>query len=144
MKKVTLTVPWGQFDPIVKNVLRYHNKNTVYYNVCFLQIIFYNTGLYSNIDKQTRLCLRNFRIYRSRNRVEGFAISQNICLDAVFTRFIWYVLLETTLSSESMERFINCATSSWSVVCFTSSDKFVAYVANRCQLVIGSSLGSRG
>ena len=26
----------------------------------FHQIIFYNTGLYSNIDKQTRLCLGTF------------------------------------------------------------------------------------
>src|SRR5215468_3977689 len=26
----------------------------------FLQIIFYNTGLYSNIDKQTQLCLGTF------------------------------------------------------------------------------------
>jgi hypothetical protein len=29
MKKVTLTEPWGQYDPIVKK----QNKNTVYYNV---------------------------------------------------------------------------------------------------------------
>ena len=36
------------------------------------------------------------RVNFGRNRVEGFAISQNIYLDAVFTRFIWYVLLETT------------------------------------------------
>jgi len=35
MKKVTLTVPWDQFDPIVKNVLHYQNKNTVSYNVFF-------------------------------------------------------------------------------------------------------------
>jgi hypothetical protein len=27
----------------------------------FLQIIFYITGLYSNIDKQTRLCLGTFQ-----------------------------------------------------------------------------------
>jgi hypothetical protein len=31
MKKVTLTVPWGQYNPIIKN----QNKNTVYYNVFF-------------------------------------------------------------------------------------------------------------
>ena len=43
MKKVTLTVPWGQYDTIVKK----HNINTVYYNVLFLQIMFHNTGLYS-------------------------------------------------------------------------------------------------
>jgi len=60
------------------------------------------------------------RVNFGRNQVEGFAISQNTYLDAVFTRFIWYILLETILSSESMERFINCATNSWSVVCFTS------------------------
>jgi len=65
MKIVTLTVPWGQFDHIVKNVLRYQNKNTICYNA-FLQIIFYNTGFYSNIEKQKRICLRNFWIYRSR------------------------------------------------------------------------------
>jgi hypothetical protein len=47
MKKVTLTVPCGQYDPIVKK----QNKNAVYYNVFFLQIIFHNTGLYSNIDR---------------------------------------------------------------------------------------------
>jgi hypothetical protein len=39
MKEVTLTVPWGQYDPIVK----IQNKNTVYYNIFFLQIIFHNT-----------------------------------------------------------------------------------------------------
>ena len=79
-----------------------------------------------------------------RNQAEGFANNQNIYFDAIFTWFTWYVLLETTPYSESMERFINCATSSWSVVCFTSYDKFVVYVGNRCQLVIGSSLGPRG
>jgi hypothetical protein len=57
MKKVTLTVPWGHIDPIKKQ-----NKNTVYDNVLFLlQIIFYNTGFYSNIDIQTQLCLGTFR-----------------------------------------------------------------------------------
>ena len=56
MKKVTLTVPWGQYDPILKK----QNKSTVYYNDFFLQIIFYNTGLYSYIDKYTRLCLGTF------------------------------------------------------------------------------------
>jgi len=56
MKKVTLTVPWGQYDPILKK----QNKSTVYYNDFFLQIIFYNTGLYSHIDKYTRLCLGTF------------------------------------------------------------------------------------
>jgi hypothetical protein len=53
MKKVTLTVPWGRIDPHLKN----QNKSTVYYNVFFLQIMFYKTGLYSDIEKQTRLCL---------------------------------------------------------------------------------------
>jgi len=62
MKKGTLTVTWGHNDPIVRN----QNKNTVHYNAFFLEIILHNTGLYSNMDKQTRLCLRNFRIYRSR------------------------------------------------------------------------------
>jgi hypothetical protein len=28
-----------------------NNKSTVYYNNFFLQIIFYDTGLYSNIDR---------------------------------------------------------------------------------------------
>ena len=56
MKKVTLTVPWGQYDPILKK----QNKSTVYYNDFFLQVIFYNTGLYSHIDKYTRLCLETF------------------------------------------------------------------------------------
>src|SRR5215510_2220205 len=40
--------------------LKIQNKSTVYYNVFFLQIIFYNSGLYSNIDKQTRVCLGTF------------------------------------------------------------------------------------
>jgi len=48
MKKVTLTVPWGQYDPIVKKI---QNINTVYYDVLFLPIIFHDTGLYSNIDE---------------------------------------------------------------------------------------------
>jgi hypothetical protein len=69
MKKVTLTVPWGQYDLIVKKNL---NKNSVYYNVFFLQIIFHNTGLYWNIDRQTdrqtRLCLRKYRIYTEADR----------------------------------------------------------------------------
>jgi len=94
-------------------------------------------------DWQSRCISASSLVNFGRNQVEGFAISQNIYLDAVFTRFNWHVFLETTHSSESMEGFINCATSSWSVVSFTSYDKFVVYVANRCQLVIGSSLGSR-
>jgi hypothetical protein len=49
MKKVTLSVPWGQYDPIVK---KNQNENTVYYNVLFLQIIIHNIGLYWNIDRQ--------------------------------------------------------------------------------------------
>jgi len=49
MKKVTLTVPWGQYDPTVKK--KNQNINTVYYNVLFPQIIFHSTDLYSNIDK---------------------------------------------------------------------------------------------
>ena len=92
-------------------------------------------------DWQSRWMSARYRVNFGRNQVEGFAISQNIYLDAVFTWFIWYVLLETTPSSESMEIFINCATSSWSVVCLTSYNKFVLYVANSCQLIIGSSLG---
>ena len=95
-------------------------------------------------DWQSRCMSANSRVNFGRNQVEGFAISQNIYLVAVFTQVIWYVLLETTHSSASMERFINCAASSWSVVCFTSYDKFVMFVANRFQLVIGSSLGPRG
>ena len=86
----------------------------------------------------------NSSVNFGRNQVDGFAISQNIFLGAVLTRFISYVLPETTHSSESMERYVNCTTSSWSVVCFTRCDKFVVYVANRSQLVIGSSLGPRG
>jgi hypothetical protein len=38
------------------------------------------------------------RVYFGRNQVERFAISQNIYLDAVFTRFILYVLLESICS----------------------------------------------
>ena len=37
------------------------NKSTVFYNYFFPQIIFYNTGLYSHIDKYTRLCLGTFK-----------------------------------------------------------------------------------
>jgi hypothetical protein len=63
-------VPWkshvnstmGSYWPHCK----IQNKNTVYYYVFFLQIIFYNTGLYSYIDKQTWLCLRDFRMYKRR------------------------------------------------------------------------------
>jgi len=65
MNFVTLKVPWGQFDPFAKNVLRYQNK-TQFITMFFFPIIFYSPGLYSNIDKQTRLCFRNLRIYRSR------------------------------------------------------------------------------
>jgi hypothetical protein len=36
------------------------NKSTVYYNYFFLQILLNNTGLYSHIDRQTRLCLGTF------------------------------------------------------------------------------------
>ena len=76
-------------------------------------------------DLQSRCMSATSRGNFGRNQEEGFAITQKIYLDAVFTRFIWYVLLETTPSSESVERFINCVTSSWSVVCFTSYYKFV-------------------
>ena len=85
-------------------------------------------------DWQSRCMGASSRVNFGRNQVEGFATSQNIYLDAVFTRFIWYLLLETTHSSESMERFINCATSSESVVCFTSYDKLVMYVAKGANL----------
>jgi hypothetical protein len=47
--------------------LKKQNKSTIYYNVFFLQIIFYKTGLYSNIDKQTRLCLGTFE-YKEADR----------------------------------------------------------------------------
>jgi hypothetical protein len=50
MKEVTLTVPWGQYDPIVKN----QNKNTVYYNVF----------LFPNNISQHRFVLK----YRHRDR----------------------------------------------------------------------------
>jgi len=56
MKKVTLTVPWGQYDPIVKK----NNINTVYYNVLFLQIIFHNTGLYSISENRQDFVLGTF------------------------------------------------------------------------------------
>jgi len=46
-EKVTLTVPWGQYDPIVKNPEYKHSL----LQCSFLPIIFHNTGLYSNIDK---------------------------------------------------------------------------------------------
>ena len=57
---------------------RNQNINTVYYNVLFPQIIFHSTGLYSNIDKWARLCLRNFWIYRSRYTYCVFCILQTI------------------------------------------------------------------
>jgi hypothetical protein len=62
MKKVTLTVPWGQYEPIVKKPEYKHSL----LRPPPPQIIFHNPGLYSDIEKQARLRLRNFRIYRSR------------------------------------------------------------------------------
>jgi hypothetical protein len=54
MKKVTLTVPWGHIDPILKNRIKAQ----------FVRMLFSNNilqhGLYSNIDKQTQLCLGTF------------------------------------------------------------------------------------
>jgi hypothetical protein len=55
MKKGTLTVPWGHNDSIKKK----NNKSSL------LQCFFspnniLQHGLYSNIDKQTRLCLGTF------------------------------------------------------------------------------------
>jgi len=57
MKKVTLTVPWGQYDPIVKKKKQYNhsllqcsfspNNNSQHRHVL-------------NTDKQAQLCLRNF------------------------------------------------------------------------------------
>jgi hypothetical protein len=57
MKKITLTVPWGHNDPIKKTRIK-TQFITMFF---FLQIIFYNTDLYSNIDKQTQLCLGTFK-----------------------------------------------------------------------------------
>ena len=46
-----------------------NNKSTVYYNDFFLQIIFYNTGLYSHIDKYTRLCLGTFEYIEAEREI---------------------------------------------------------------------------
>jgi hypothetical protein len=56
MKKVTLTVPWGHIDPF----------KTARIKVQFITMFFspnniLQHGLYSNIDKQTRLCLGTFK-----------------------------------------------------------------------------------
>jgi hypothetical protein len=54
MNKVTLTVPWGHIDPIKKTI------KAQFITMFFLQIIFYNISLHSNIDKKIRLCLGTF------------------------------------------------------------------------------------
>jgi len=58
MKKVTLTVPWDQYDPSVK---KKQNINTVYCNVLFLQIIFHNTGLHSISTNRHDFVLGTFK-----------------------------------------------------------------------------------
>jgi hypothetical protein len=89
MKKVTLTVPWGQYDPILKK----QNKSTVYYNGFFLQIIFYNTGLYSHIDKYTRLCLGTFEYIEADKEIykkwitksKEYSTTLHVCVSDYFT-----------------------------------------------------------
>jgi hypothetical protein len=56
MKKVKLTVPWG-----------HRNKSTVYYNFFFSNNILQHSFLLTYRQIDTTL-LRNFRIYRSRQR----------------------------------------------------------------------------
>ena len=50
-RSVILTLLWYHEKSYVNSTIKNHNINTVYYNVLFPQIIFHNTGLYSNIDK---------------------------------------------------------------------------------------------
>jgi hypothetical protein len=58
MKKVTLTVPWGQYDPIVKRTRIKHS---------LLQCFFSPNNISQQVcteistDRQTRLCLSKFR-----------------------------------------------------------------------------------
>ena len=94
-------------------------------------------------DWQSRCMRASSRVNFGRNQVQGFAVSQNIYLDAVFIRLFGMYCLKLHFPLNSW-RDSSTAISSWSVVCLTSYDKFVIYVANRWQLVIGSSLGPRG
>ena len=74
MKKVTLTVPCGQYDPIVKK----WNINTVYYNVLLLQTIFHNTGLYSNINNRHDFVLGTFEYIEADREIYRKYISKCI------------------------------------------------------------------
>jgi hypothetical protein len=54
-EKSTLTVPWGHIDPIKKNRIK-----AQFITMFFSPNYILQHGLYSNIDKQTRLCLGTF------------------------------------------------------------------------------------
>jgi hypothetical protein len=55
MKKVTLTVPWGHIDPILKNGIK-----AQFITIFFPPNNILQHGLYSHVDKQTGLCLGTF------------------------------------------------------------------------------------
>jgi hypothetical protein len=70
----TLTLLWYHERSYVNSTMgsiwphckKKQNKKTVYYNVFFSPNNIAQHRLYWNIDRQTRLCLRILRIYRSR------------------------------------------------------------------------------
>ena len=82
MKKVTLTVPWGQYDLIVKK----QNINTVYYNVLFPHIIFHNTGLYSNVDSRHYFVLGTFEYIEADREISRKCVTK--CIQYPTTRHV--------------------------------------------------------
>jgi hypothetical protein len=90
MKQVTLTVPWVHIDPIKKNRIK-----TQFIKI-FLKILFYNTGLDSNVNKWTRLCLGTFEyteadreIYRKCiTKPKQYSTTLNLSISHYFTHRI--------------------------------------------------------
>jgi hypothetical protein len=58
--------------PFKKNRIK-----AVYYEAFFLKIIFYNTGLYSNIDKQARLCLGTYEYTEADREIHRQSITKS-------------------------------------------------------------------
>jgi hypothetical protein len=55
-----LTLLWYDEKSYVNGIFLKTRIKAQFITLFFLQIIFYKTGLYSNIDRQTRLCLGTF------------------------------------------------------------------------------------